>query len=51
MSSIYTNTNINAFNEKQLRQAAVNVGVLTPSSNNHGKAATPATIKAAIQAK
>lgn len=50
MSSIYTNTNLAAFNAKQIRQAAVNTGVMTPSSSNHGKNVAPSTLRSAIQA-
>lgn len=50
MSSIYTNTNTAAFNPKQIRQAAINVGVMTPTSNNHGKNVSPATLIAAVKA-
>lgn len=51
MSSIYTNTNVNAFNRKQAVQAAKNVGVITPTSNNHGPNTSAATLITAVKAK
>lgn len=51
MSSIYTNLNINAFNRKQARMAAVNTGVITPTSNNHGQDTSKDTWINAVKAK
>lgn len=51
MSSIYTNLNINAFNRKQARMAAVNTGVITTTSNNHGQDTSKDTWINAVKAK
>lgn len=51
MSSMYSNININAFNRKQARVAAVNTAVLTPTSNNHGQDVSQATWINAVKAK
>lgn len=50
MASIFTNTNVNAFNRRQITVAAKNIGVITPTSN-HNTSTTIASIVTAVKAK
>jgi hypothetical protein len=45
MASVYTNVNMVAYNRKQIRAAAQNVGIL------HDNAPSTATLLAAVKAK
>lgn len=48
MATRYSNINMTAFNKRQLRQAAIEVGVAAPTL--HNVQTTPAALKAAILA-